>query len=238
MVMSVHAPGRRVTGALALEPVMGWRVWRLQRIDGRLSLISATRDHIWPPTDALEAACWIDHGAAGVPQSDCRCGIYAASAPSTLSATNVISPETCVVGAIAMWGSVVEHTLGARSQFAYPARLKMVCGRCLTFGLGAVEPARAREWDGIVTAVCDRHAGGFLTTRAASEIQQELLSAYMVDLLPMEGLQHAFAPADHARHPVRGAARALSSVVFGGVCAWSASAWPARPKGRDRRTGV
>jgi hypothetical protein len=223
--MSVSAPDRRAPRALAIEPVVGWRVWRLQRVGGRLSLISATRDHVWPEADALEASCWIDHGAdGGVPHPQCRCGIYAASSPSILPEANVITPETCVVGAIAMWGSVVEHARGARSQFAYPARLRLVCGRCLTSGQGAVEPVRAREWEGVVMAACDRHEGGFLTTRAAAEIQQELLSTYVIDLLPIERLQRALAPVRDTRHPVRVAVNAVAGVVFGGVGTGSASA--------------
>ncbi|HEY5861271.1 MAG TPA: hypothetical protein VIX62_13395 [Actinomycetota bacterium] len=235
--MSVQASDRRTAGALAIEPVVGWRVWRLQRVDSRLTLVSATRDNAWPAADAIEARCWIDHGTAGVPQAACRCGIYATSSPSALPQANVISPETCVVGAIAMWGSVVEHVRGARSQFAYPARLRLVCGRCLATGMGAIEPARAREWEGIITAVCDRHAGGFLTTRAATEVQQELLSTYAVDLLPIQRLQRGLIPVRDTRQQVRGAVRAVAAALFGGMNAWS-TAWPVRPKGRDRRTGV
>ena len=215
--MSVQAPDRRAAGAFALEPVVGWRVWRLQRVGARLALVSATRDHAWPAAGAIEATCWIDHGTAGVPQAGCRCGIYATSSPSALPQVNVISPETCVVGAIAMWGSVVEHARGARSQFAYPARLRLVCGRCLAAGFGAVEPVRAREWEGVITAVCDRHAGGFLTTRAATEVQQELLSTYAIDLLPIERLRLALTPAPDTRHPVRKAVAAVAAVMFGGV---------------------
>jgi hypothetical protein len=236
--MSVQAPDRRAAGALAIEPVVGWRVWRLQRVDGRLALVSATRDHAWPAAGAIEATCWIDHGTAGVPQAGCRCGIYATSSPSALPQANVISPETCVVGAIAMWGSVVEHARGARSQFAYPARLRLVCGRCLAAGLGAVEPMRAREWEGVITAACDQHAGGFLTTRAAAEAQQELLSTYAVDLLPIERLQRGLIPVRDTRHQVRGAARAVTAALFGGMNAWSSSEWSIRPKGDDRGTGA
>lgn len=215
--MSVQAPDRRATRALAIEPVVGWRVWRLQRVDGRLTLVSATRDHAWPAVGAIEATCWLDHGAEGVPQPACRCGIYATDSPSALPQANVISPETCVVGAIAMWGSVVEHVRGARSQFAYPARLRLVCGRCLAAGMGVVEPMRAREWEGVITAVCDRHAGGFLTTRAATEVQQELLSTYAVDLLPIERLRLALTPTLDTRHPVRKAVAAVAAFMFGGV---------------------
>ena len=237
--MSVHAPDAPIRGTFALEPVVGWRVWRLHRLDGRLTLVSATRNHAWPAGEALEAACWIDHGASGVPQPGCRCGIYAASAPATLTAANVISAETCVVGAIAMWGSVVEHARGARSQFAYPARLRLVCGRCLAADDGAIAPARAREWEDVVSAVCERHAGGFLTTRAAIDVQQELLSTYAVDLLPIERLQPAFAPTRRThRRPLRSAGRSLAGLVFGGVGPTSAAAWSSRPKGRDRRTGA
>lgn len=236
--MSVHAPRRTdAATALAIEPISGWRVWRLQRREGRLILLSATRDLSWPVAQPLEASCWLDHGS-GVPDPGCRCGIYATSAPAVLSDANVLSVETCVIGAVDMWGSVVEHARGARSQFAYPTRLRLVCGRCLALGRGPVAPVRARQWEGVITARCDAHASGFLTTTAAAEVQQELLSTYLVDLLPIDRLSRAFGPVARKRHPLRSVGRTVAGAVFGGVAACSASSWPARPKGRDRRTGA
>ncbi len=159
----------------------------------------------WPAGEALEAACWIDHGPSGVPQPGCSCGIYAASAPTTLTAANVISAETCVVGAIAMWGSVVEHSRGARSQFAYPARLRLVCGRCLAAGDGAVTPARAREWEGVdqrpVRSARRRFPDDPGRERCAAGAAVHVRHRPAADRTPAAGL--------HARPPVASSAAAV-----------------------------
>ena len=215
--MVVHAPEQTLDVPTAIEPVLGWRVWRLQRRDGQLVLVSATRNDLWPAQQAFHASCWIDHGPQGAPQRDCRCGVYAASTPETLAAANVVSSQTCVIGAIAMWGSVVEHSRGARGKLAYPSRLTLVCGRCLVTGRGAQAPARVREWDDVLTAGCERHTGGFLTTKQASDIQQELLSTYSVELMPMEPLARGFAPRQHdTAETLLWAGRLLAATVFGG----------------------
>ena len=64
------------------------------------------------------------------------------------------------------------------------------------------------------------------------------MAAYAVDLLPIERLQPAFTPPTDPWHPAREAARVVAAAVFGGIGEWSASAWPTRGKGRDRRTGA
>ena len=56
-----------------------------------------------------------------------------------------------VVGTVSMWGRVIEHTRGARSRFAYPARLRLVCGPCLAVGAGAVTPVRVLGDHGSLT---------------------------------------------------------------------------------------
>jgi hypothetical protein len=91
------------------------------------------------------------------------------------------------VGAIAMWGTVVEHERGARSRFAYPARLRLVCGPCLASGAGAVDPMSVVDANGSLIAVCIRHRLGVRgPARPADRVQAELLSAYCVDLMPIE----------------------------------------------------
>jgi hypothetical protein len=91
-----------------------------------------------------------------------------------------------VVGAVAMWGTVVEHVRGARAEISYPARLRLACAPCLAAGRGAVEPTFVVGTEQLV-AVCLRHAFGASGPRAsASAVQAELLSTYAVDLLPLE----------------------------------------------------
>jgi len=168
---------------LSLEPVVGWRAWRLRRVGGVLTLVSLTRDDRWAPNDAMEATC-PRHRA---PTQGCSCGLYAASSARNLAHSGVLGMDICVVGAIAMWGTVVEHARGARSQYAYPARLRLVCGRCLSAGAGAVDPRSVAESDGWLSAVCAKHRKGITSPSwPADQMQSELLSAYGVDLMPIE----------------------------------------------------
>ena len=41
----------------SIEPVVGWRVWRLVRIRGRLALRSIAHDAVWMPDQAMHATC-------------------------------------------------------------------------------------------------------------------------------------------------------------------------------------
>ena len=171
---------------LSLEPVLGWRVWALERIDGTLRLRSVTRSDHWPPNEAMEAMCSLHPGTTR-PSEGCSCGLYAASSPETLARSGVFSNATVVIGAIAMWGTVVEHARGARSRFAYPSRLRLVCGPCLAQGHGAVAPVSVIGVSGPLTVVCRRHRlGSRAAARPAVEAQAELLSTYGVELLPIE----------------------------------------------------
>ena len=47
----------------------------------------------------------------------------------------------------------MEHGRGARSEFAYPARLRLVCGSCLAEGSGAVAPVEVVDSGGGLIAV-------------------------------------------------------------------------------------
>jgi hypothetical protein len=169
---------------LSIEPVVGWRVWRLHRTPRGLELASVVFDHRWPPKEAFRARC--EHHRTEAPQAACRCGIYAAASPKALATALGFGGSISVVGAIGMWGRLIEHELGARAQVAYPARLRLVCGRCLAEGRGAVEPVAVEGVDQL-EALCRRHRGPTgPTTTPASEVQSELLATYAVDLLPLE----------------------------------------------------
>ena len=170
---------------LSLEPVLGWRLWRLERVGGVPTLRSVTRSDLWQPREVMEATC-PHRGLTAV----CRCGLYAAASPQDLAQTGMANPETCVVGAIAMWGTVVEHTRGARSRYAYPARLRLVCGTCLAAGAGAVDPVVVTDAGDGMTAACLRHAphAPYATSEPASQVESQLLSAYGVDVMPIERL--------------------------------------------------
>ncbi|MGZ4149036.1 MAG: hypothetical protein ACXVQJ_03240 [Actinomycetota bacterium] len=181
-------PELPVDPPLSAEPELGWRVWRLERRAGALTLVSVTRDDAWPAQEPIRAACHRGHAA---PFQGCTCGIYAACSPEDLGAIGILQPSTAVVGALAMWGTVVEHQRGARSSVAYPARLRLVCGACLASGAGAVDAVSATDRGGSVVAGCHRHRPVGAGTRTPDDLQAELLSTYAVDLLPIDRVARA-----------------------------------------------
>ena len=171
---------------LSLDPIVGWRTWRLKRHDDVPTLVSVTREVMWPPQAVMRSAC-IACGANG-PGRACSCGLYAASTPEYLAASGIFNARTSVVGAVAMWGRVVEHDNGARARFAYPARLRLVCATCLQQGRGGVVPSHVLvDSLGSMVALCEKHRSDATGTRHdARAIESELLSTYAVELLPKE----------------------------------------------------
>ncbi len=121
-----------------IEPVEGWRVWRVAPLDGDVVLQSVFVNAVWEPGRPLEARCehrrrspwrpWRvyrnDHPA---PDEECSCGIYAASARSAarryLGVPSPISAGIRVLGRVALWGDVVESENGWRASCAYPSLL-------------------------------------------------------------------------------------------------------------------
>jgi hypothetical protein len=185
--MSMNASSPTPEVPLEIEPLVGWRVWKLGRTFlGDLRLRAIVHQHEWEPQTVEPAQC-----AARVyhsqfheaPSEQCSCGYYAADSIKSLAASQVFSNGAGVIGAIAMWGSVIQHAKGARSQFAYPARLRLVCSRCLADGV-VVDPTvvvdgRAME------PLCDKHSKGASgQLLPADQVEAELLSTYAVELLP------------------------------------------------------
>jgi len=179
---------------LALDPVHGYRVWRLAGDPGALRLAAVTRRTVWPPMEPMRAVC-PEHDEAEVPAGDCMCGLYAASSLRTLVRAGVLQHRTVgVVGSVAMWGRVVQHERGVRSSLAYPARVRLVCGPCLSERRGPVTPTRVVRRDGAPVPLCDMHLEPGERGDPAADVESELLGAYAVDALPAEvavrGLGH------------------------------------------------
>lgn len=90
-----------------------------------------------------------------------------------------------------MWGRVVEHDLGYRAEFAYPARMRLVCSVCLTMGERPATPVVVAEEGGFALPLCEEHARshrGHRELRPSTEVEAELLSTYAVDILPEDSL--------------------------------------------------
>lgn len=114
-----------------VEPVMGWRCWRLGWQDDQLTLQSVTYSTYWIPMQELTAQCksYVVFGGsrncATVPNREHRCGIYAVKTPKAAmkwagsSWLTALAPR--VVGRVKLWGRILCHTEGWLAQHAYPA---------------------------------------------------------------------------------------------------------------------
>jgi hypothetical protein len=171
----------------AIDPVVGWRSWRVRDGGDGFVLVSASRDAPWPPGATLAAACEAGHPA---PCGACTCGIYAARepgpaveylAPHVKAAERIVTPEilgydaVLAVGLVALWGSVIVCEWGWRAQYAYPREL---------FVPAAVKHYRRRrrlveifDSEAIAAALADAYCVGATVTRS-------LRSAALAELAP------------------------------------------------------
>ena len=125
----------------------------------------------------------------GFPSLECSCGLHATHGLDALRH----SRDPAVLGTVAMWGRIVEHTAGYRAELAYPQRLRLICFVC--FWRGGAEPslglrggraaprgtARAALW--LDLDLCGRYGYPVDRLVPASQVEQALLSDYAVDIL-------------------------------------------------------
>jgi len=177
---------------LVLEPVIGWRMWRLRRRPGgALLLESPTRPHPWLPKEPSSAECPLTVSRGRSPHEGCACGLYAASSPERLRVSGVplAGPGCSVVGTVAMWGRVIEHETGFRGELAYPDRIRLVCAPCLLDTASGAPTAVFSGPTGELMALCVLHAPDAQPLGVSpDQLQAQLLSTYAVDLLPAEAL--------------------------------------------------
>jgi hypothetical protein len=194
-----------VLRSVGSDPVEGWRTWRLVRRGDDAALGSLfSPEERWSPRTAARAVCAVEGSYHPAPALDCRCGYYAYAECERLAGA---SRRSAVIGAVAMWGEVIGHDFGYRAQYAYPQRLRLVCGPCLRVGRDR-PPRWVVERREELTAVCARHAPHVRRRSMripAARVEAELLGTYAVDLLPPTGLS---APPLHRR-----AARAIRAFL-------------------------
>lgn len=137
----------------------GWRAWRvfdwthgvgaltaknnaLDRASPspfRYSLQSLGQPTIWPPMEAMLAACLAKRMLIAnsveeqphrepAPNMHCLCGMWAFKSLEELQHAIYAAGgyETAIIGQVNMWGRVVESTYGFRAEFAYPKELWMM----------------------------------------------------------------------------------------------------------------
>jgi hypothetical protein len=121
----------------AIDPVVGWRYWRMDR-SGRLLASLGGSGRGWRPGVAQRASCAsqrdpndfrFEH-VSGIltaphdsPAERCRCGIYAARSLDDLRSQMLLGLGIAVVGEVLLWGKVIPGSRGYRAQFAYPKHL-------------------------------------------------------------------------------------------------------------------
>jgi hypothetical protein len=117
-----------------IDPIVGWRLWRIAYRRRHVRLSSLFLDDLWPWLDPLEARCavpripwWRAPPRHTAPHEDCDCGIYATRweivASQLLHHEALPKSLTYVAGEVALWGTVVECESGWRSTYAYPQRI-------------------------------------------------------------------------------------------------------------------
>src|SRR5215469_15252076 len=99
-----------------VAPVVGYRTWLFGPHSPPLASLNG---EFWYPNQKLQAVCKrsVKHTP---PHADCSCGIYAAKSFDHLREIGYVAG---VRGEVYLWGTVVEHRLGWRAQFAYPKTL-------------------------------------------------------------------------------------------------------------------
>jgi hypothetical protein len=110
-----------------IEPIYGWRAWRIARTVDGLRLSSIIYDDLWAPNAAFAAICHARSHSTCAPDATCACGVYASrsSSDATRYATgrNDSSFIGRAIGIVALWGLVFAGSGGWRASFGYPKRL-------------------------------------------------------------------------------------------------------------------
>lgn len=196
-----------------IEPYVGWRAWALARTsDRRLELRPIIyAGEPWPAREVARAKC-PPHDRMGhaPPEAECTCGLYAVDRLDRLPA--VTGRDVTVIGSVAVWGRLIEHESGMRAEFAYPDRLRLICGPCWEAGTFTPSVTRMTETArGSLLGLCEHHATGQGGVGSSPiVIQQELLDTCAVDPMADESVRVI---AEAWRHPVRRSRRPILSRV-------------------------
>jgi hypothetical protein len=137
------------------EPLEAWRVWRVLRTDGRLTLASVVHSTPWPVGRELTAEClrsprlWsrLRHTTShSAPEPLCDCGIYGTTLERAGEYLGIDVPArrrgVRVLGVVSLWGSVVDCERGYRASRAYPTRIYVPADAASGSARGADDVAR------------------------------------------------------------------------------------------------
>lgn len=110
-------------------PLTGYRAWQVEGRSQLLSLAMYIPDTLNPGT-ATPAICQPFgfqpvHGQSDSPFAECSCGYYSFKTIESLAneLTEGIERFRYIIGICDVWGKVIEHEYGYRSQYIYPREL-------------------------------------------------------------------------------------------------------------------
>src|SRR3954467_447517 len=105
------------------EPVVGWKIWRVEYGEERTRLRSDLNGSLWPPERPAVADCKkLLRTRHEAPDPLCDCGIHAAKSLAAWRHYLTVGGDR-VFGRILLWGDRLEGTLGWRAATAYPLEL-------------------------------------------------------------------------------------------------------------------
>jgi len=168
------------------EPVLGFRIWRLEA--GRLR--SWAVDYCWEPGENRARCLTLNSRACDAPPGRrCQCGFWAVWSPRRCVSRvyTGADPRRCVMGLIAGWGTVaLHHHEGFRAECAAPVCLFV--DRPWTVS----EPSAVRRW---VSGWWARTTGRALRPQPPPEVEEdpelrdglvEAATRYSIPLVPIE----------------------------------------------------
>jgi hypothetical protein len=107
----------RAWGAEALQPAVGWKVWRVE--DGLLK--SVLYGDPWPVDEPIRAAC-VRHSHEA-PSPGCECGIHAGRELAAWGHYLAVGAESRVFGRVLLWGATLQGANGWRAALARPVEI-------------------------------------------------------------------------------------------------------------------
>jgi hypothetical protein len=139
--------------ANAAEPVVGWKIWRVEHTDERTRLHSVLYGSLWPPGRPAVADCKKLYRARHeAPDPLCECGIHGAKSLEQWRHYLAVGGDR-VFGQVLLWGDRLEGELGWRAATGYPLAL------CVPAALdGAEAIAEGLSVYGVPVEIADAHA--------------------------------------------------------------------------------
>src|SRR3954467_6915234 len=115
--------GRELDVAGAAEPVIGWKIWRVDHSEERTRLRSVLYGSLWPAGRPAVADCKkLFRSRHAPPHLVCECGIHVAKSLESWRHYLTVGNDR-VFGRAALWGRRLEGELGWRGEHCYPLEL-------------------------------------------------------------------------------------------------------------------